>query len=801
MSNGTAKMKKPVVKVTPSSRFSVNPKMPSIYQSGAPVKHNQSIMNRSVTGSSSRRSVVLQADSKLLDKGSLQTGKQAIQVFDEQGNDVTPLPLFHPDPNAPPPKQSNFFASQDASMITAPDFLSTISMYQTGMNTSFAGPFTRSIIGSSTVSKSSRSTVESMNEEIEEPGTKRVISLSLSDVQIRREEVKDIVTEDMLDKTVDVYLTETETLWILDMPATMISTDAEEAETVKLRTQAYVELCKNRLGNDLYVDRMMQTLNDAPKCKEVQCEKIIRAEAATMATIWDMYDTFLAEEASKEDNKTTKVTQPSRILSRPEESKGTDAMSIISSASISSLSSLGVDAESIISGLTKEEPSDPELILKSESFQQNLCVMERIIMENIFQPKLADYRQLHILKDPDCKPPEEDGIEEEPTEVTATTTPTLDRLWSFSCEVTKGHNVSSMAWNKINKDLLAVGYGEFDFRDQKGGLVCCWSLKNPMWPERVYHCESGVTSLDFSIGNPNLLAVGMHNGEIVIFNVQRQEDTPLIDSSNCFNKHTGPVWQLQWIEQERGASGDDKGDSLISVSADGKIAKWYLRKGLDCTDLMKLKRTRGDKSKKPTGEKERKIEALISRQAPGMCFDFHPKDANIYLVGTEEGHIHKCSCSYNEQFLDTYKAHRSPVYKIAWSPFSPDVFLSCSADWTIRLWQQDLLKPVLNFSSVNRAIYEIMWSPKSPMIFGAVNEERVEIWDLDNSILDPTIVSSASPGVTLTTILFAESTDCVLIGDSDGQVTVYKMKHLTSGITTQANALDDLIGSTLASQL
>ncbi|KAG2461654.1 WDR78 protein, partial [Polypterus senegalus] len=554
---------------------------------------------------------------------TLKKWEPVIEVLDEQGNDVTPLPLFHPDPNAPPPKQSNFFASQDASMITAPDFLSTISMYQTGMNTSFAGPFTRSIIGSSTVSKSSRSTVESMNEEIEEPGTKRVISLSLSDVQIRREEVKDIVTEDMLDKTVDVYLTETETLWILDMPATMISTDAEEAETVKLRTQAYVELCKNRLGNDLYVDRMMQTLNDAPKCKEVQCDKIIRAEA-----------------------------------------------------------------------------------------------------------------------DPDCKPPEEDGIEEEPTEVTTTTTPTLDRLWSFSCE-----------------DLLAVGYGEFDFRDQKGGLVCCWSLKNPMWPERVYHCESGVTSLDFSIGNPNLLAVGMHNGEIVIFNVQRQEDTPLIDSSNCFNKHTGPVWQLQWIEQERGASGDDKGDSLISVSADGKIAKWYLRKGLDCTDLMKLKRTRGDKSKKPTGEKDRKIEALISRQAPGMCFDFHPK---------------------------------SPVYKIAWSPFSPDVFLSCSADWTIRLWQQDLLKPVLNFSSVNRAIYEIMWSPKSPMIFGAVNEERVEIWDLDNSILDPTIVSSASPGVTLTTILFAESTDCVLIGDSDGQVTVYKMKNLTSGKTTQLRTYDFL---------
>lgn len=43
-----------------------------------------------------------------------------------------------------------------------------------------------------------------------------------------------------------------------------------------------------------------------------------------------------------------------------------------------------------------------------------------------------------------------------------------------------------------------------------------------------------------------------------------------------------------------------------------------------CTDLMKIKRTESEKRKLP-GEKERKREALISQQAAGMCFDFHPK--------------------------------------------------------------------------------------------------------------------------------------------------------------------------------
>ena len=36
------------------------------------------------------------------------------------------------------------------------------------------------------------------------------------------------------------------------------------------------------------------------------------------------------------------------------------------------------------------------------------------------------------------------------------------------------------------------------------------------------------------------------------------------------------------------------------------------------------------------------------------CF-FYP--TLRYLAGTEEGHIHKCSCSYNEQYLENYHGH------------------------------------------------------------------------------------------------------------------------------------------------
>uniref|UniRef100_A0A8B9TR39 Dynein axonemal intermediate chain 4 n=1 Tax=Anas platyrhynchos TaxID=8839 RepID=A0A8B9TR39_ANAPL len=166
-----------------------------------------------------------------------------------------------------------------------------------------------------------------------------------------------------------------------------------------------------------------------------------------------------------------------------------------------------------------------------------------------------------------------------------------------------------------------------------------------------------------------------------------------------------------------------------------------------------------------------------------MCFDFHPKDTNFYLAGTEEGLIHKCSCSYHQQFLETYKGHKGPVYKVAWNPFSTDMFLSCSADWSIKLWHQNSQTPILTFSSTTTVVHDIMWSPKSVFIFAAVNESRVEIWDLSVSILDPMITHSGNPEAKFTSVLFAKNTDCLLVGDSRGEVSVFELQNLAASIT------------------
>lgn len=50
---------------------------------------------------------------------------------------------------------------------------------------------------------------------------------------------------------------------------------------------------------------------------------------------------------------------------------------------------------------------------------------------------------------------------------------------------------------------------------------------------------------------------------------------------------------------------------------------------------------------------------------------------------------------------------------------------------------------------------------------------------------DPIIVQPAAPGVKMKSLLFASQTDCVLVGDSDGQVTVYQLKNLSVGESSQ----------------
>ena len=67
-------------------------------------------------------------------------------------------------------------------------------------------------------------------------------SICTPEIRHRREEVKEVLTEADLDKVVDINLSETEMIWLLDMPGIRISSDSDEAAEVRERNQRYQEV-------------------------------------------------------------------------------------------------------------------------------------------------------------------------------------------------------------------------------------------------------------------------------------------------------------------------------------------------------------------------------------------------------------------------------------------------------------------------------------------------------------------------------------------------------------------------------
>ncbi|XP_039989507.1 dynein intermediate chain 4, axonemal-like [Xiphias gladius] len=783
MSTYAEKMRKTSLALNSSSR-AIN-----ISGAGIPRVSQSARRKWSFAGSHGRKSTILVGGSngKLngLDRSD-QTPRRAVRVLDEDGSDVTPLPLYHAEPGDVQPKPGRFILDEIFSS-SGSDHLKSTSSVNVCSSSSFMG----------SSHPSSLSNKVSLTKETEDSLPKLDIPINPPapcDLPRKRDNVRQHVTEKMLEEVVDIYLSGTDTISLLDIPNTLVSDDADDAETIKEGNIHYAELCKNRVGNDKYVVRSMQTFTGAAKDKQIQCDKIVMVDEGTTATVWDIYDSFCNQNETAENEE---VNYPESTLStsKIQEKRGGKSSSSSSSSTVGTGSTISSLLEMEIWNSLNVEP-DPQEIILSESFQQSLLVMLRNIMANIFQPKLAAYRQLHILEDPDstAKP----GTEEQSDgDETSCLTPALERLWAFSCELTRGRNITSMVWNKKNPDLLAVGYGDLDPRYQKPGLICCWSLKNPLWPERVFHCHSCVTSLDFSANNPGQLAVGMYDGTVALYNVQCRDNRACIASSReCSKKHIHPVWQVNWTKQEMRLSGEEREEALVSVSADGRITKWLLgSNGLDCIDLMELRTVNNTKVEAP---KNKKTANVLSTVTPGLCVDFHPKDSSVYLVGTWEGLIHKCSFSNSQHFLDTYQKHFCPVNHVEWSPFSPDVFLSCSSDWTIQLWRQGHSSPALSFTSTHRAVYTVRWSPNCSTVFAAVNGQQVEIWDLNKSILYPAVVHHTAPGVEMTALLFATGSDCVLVGDSDGQATLYQLKNLSVGESKQADSLEDIIHSAVS---
>lgn len=444
------------------------------------------------------------------------------------------------------------------------------------------------------------------------------------------------VTDLELEKDVVITLTETNTIELFHLRGYVVHQESDQQRIVTARNDAYKNLFERRKNKDLFASAAAQTLNPSSKDKTVQAEPPLTRDAEVTATNWDIYDSQTkTTEAEDWGHSTKDKDDESRAL--PSGVKDLVTMCLATPGSLLNLdpdeaaarqrekeTAGGLDA-----GRQALQEKAANRILSSSALNKSLRLVERIIQQGYYHNKQLAYNDLPPIIQPqtsvvaNVRPAKAkvlkneaklDDAESKEVDEEASTSITsearnqhLELQWSFKCDLTKGRNVSSMVWNPLNPNLLAVAYGAFEFGENgaagaQDGMILFWSLKNPEFPERTLKVSSGVTSIDFSTLRPHLLAVGLYNGAIAIFDTRQSSDQPIFESNIESGSHTDTVWQIKWIVR----NADAHLESLISLSTDGRVKEWTMKKGLSHIDLMTLKRVPNQ-----TGEKIIKVIIII----------------------------------------------------------------------------------------------------------------------------------------------------------------------------------------------
>ena len=71
-----------------------------------------------------------------------------------------------------------------------------------------------------------------------------------------------------------------------------------------------------------------------------------------------------------------------------------------------------------------------------------------------------------------------------------------------------------------------------------------FTLKNPVYPEYTCIAPSGVMCIDFHPRRQHMIVAGLVCGNVAVFNLQLDTQTPSHISSPKNGKHTDIVWQV-----------------------------------------------------------------------------------------------------------------------------------------------------------------------------------------------------------------------------------------------------------------
>eukprot|EP00074_Homo_sapiens_P066463 XP_011516150.1 dynein intermediate chain 1, axonemal isoform X3 [Homo sapiens] len=196
-------------------------------------------------------------------------------------------------------------------------------------------------------------------------------------------------------------------------------------------------------------------------------------------------------------------------------------------------------------------------------------------------------------------------------------------------------------------------------------------------------------------------------------------------------------------------------------------------------------------------------EYMFSSNSGVMCLDIHVDHPYLVAVGHYDGNVAiynlkkphsqpsfcssaksgkhsdpvwQCSKSYSSQFLDTYDAHNMSVDTVSWNPYHTKVFMSCSSDWTVKIWDHTIKTPMFIYD-LNSAVGDVAWAPYSSTVFAAVTTDgKAHIFDLAinkyEAICNQPVAAKKNR---LTHVQFNLIHPIIIVGDDRGHIISLKL--------------------------
>ncbi|XP_053674507.1 dynein axonemal intermediate chain 4 [Anopheles nili] len=521
---------------------------------------------------------------------------------------------------------------------------------------------------------------------------------------------------------VKIRLTETDDIVLFENPSHIVSQDAEEAALVEEQNRWFETRPKARRT----ADAEAQTRDLPRKSRAVNTECIHRQDVASFVSNYDMYDTYNdLERHTKEIN----VAESTAKLE--------------------------------ITTYSREGMEDiDDRLNRNANFHLSSMILQRLLAGNVYRQQQIRFRNMY--------PPD-------PCRTDVRYLYRLDVLWTYRTSETSDKAVACASWCPANGDIVALAYGIYGHarsEERANGYVYVWNIKNPVNPERRYLFECPVTCVAFSPRTPQLLAVGLYDGRVQIRDItDSSPNQPLAVSDRERFPVYQPIWDLKWVEFD-----NERKDEVIAVSQNGWVMKYTLTIGqyLLAYPLLRLDRVEGTlegtleagAGEPSTSAAPDKLQSDLHPQA--LCLTIHPVRKDKYFIGTDEGAVHWCSINDPFQHLGVLQLHSRGIFCLEYSPWSPKIFLTCSGDWSVRIWIEDLSEPIVTLSTGFGPIQAAYWSPTNSTVIASVTRNAVQLWDLKRRSSKPASETTFDAKTALTVVRFTNCGRSLLVGDVKG---------------------------------